>query len=322
MAGAFETYLRTGLVRRAPPYELKYNPWHDPDDGRFTFRNSGQYFGQGNAGFATRPRRDDPRVVKVRGAKREAAVQTTDSKIFAPEHPRNHTVYRVRKGDTLTSIAAQRSGLRASDLSRLNALKQPDKLLIGQSLKLPIQAYLDSGKKARAKVMALAHYIETHDGRLPPNPANPPTIQQQIDSEWRTERRNGHIYRIDLLNRTRFIFVDLSTTAVEGRSRAMQRAAGGADRLATDEGGHYVAPGLGGPPIWFNHFAQDRNFNRGEYRMMEKEWFAQRAAGKGGKAKIYPRFNGFTQRPYKLYIEYPIDGGVRKRHLSNRRGGK
>jgi hypothetical protein len=33
--------------------ELKYNPWHDPDDRRFTFAQSGHFFGEGAFGAAS-----------------------------------------------------------------------------------------------------------------------------------------------------------------------------------------------------------------------------------------------------------------------------
>ena len=50
---AFSFWLRTGRLPRwaqpAPP-EVKYNPWHDPDDGRFTFAGTGRYFGRGSTG--------------------------------------------------------------------------------------------------------------------------------------------------------------------------------------------------------------------------------------------------------------------------------
>lgn len=42
----FEFWLRTGLVRE-PSMERKFNPWHDPDNGRFTFAGQGRYFGRG-----------------------------------------------------------------------------------------------------------------------------------------------------------------------------------------------------------------------------------------------------------------------------------
>lgn len=49
---AFSHWLRTGRLpdwARAQGTERKYNPWHDPDDGRFTFKGTGRYFGRGNA---------------------------------------------------------------------------------------------------------------------------------------------------------------------------------------------------------------------------------------------------------------------------------
>ena len=43
---AFEWWLRTG--RELPAgRERKFNPWHDPEDGRFTFSQQGRFFGSG-----------------------------------------------------------------------------------------------------------------------------------------------------------------------------------------------------------------------------------------------------------------------------------
>ena len=41
---AFSLYLRTGRRRREDRIERKYNHWHDPDNGRFTFEGQGRYF--------------------------------------------------------------------------------------------------------------------------------------------------------------------------------------------------------------------------------------------------------------------------------------
>jgi len=50
----FSYYLRTGRRRQpTPATELKFNPWHDPDDGRFTFANQGRYFGRGGSASAS-----------------------------------------------------------------------------------------------------------------------------------------------------------------------------------------------------------------------------------------------------------------------------
>ena len=45
----FETWMRTGRWSEPQPdsVERKFNPWHDPDDGRFTFAGQGKYFGRG-----------------------------------------------------------------------------------------------------------------------------------------------------------------------------------------------------------------------------------------------------------------------------------
>lgn len=54
---AFSTWLRTGYwpaARGADGIEHKFNPWHDPRDGRFTFANTGNYHGRGwgDGGFS------------------------------------------------------------------------------------------------------------------------------------------------------------------------------------------------------------------------------------------------------------------------------
>lgn len=49
----FETYLRTGRRVTDPgPIEVKFNPWHDPEDGRFTFAGQGKHFGDRSSGRA------------------------------------------------------------------------------------------------------------------------------------------------------------------------------------------------------------------------------------------------------------------------------
>src|SRR3546814_7784375 len=53
---AFEVYLRTGprdAGGRRQDVEVKFNPWHDPEDGRFTFSGRGRYYGAGASFDAT-----------------------------------------------------------------------------------------------------------------------------------------------------------------------------------------------------------------------------------------------------------------------------
>ena len=56
---AFARWLRTGrrpVARASAEIELKFNPWHDPEDGRFTFAGAGQYHGS-SGGVGTSDRR-------------------------------------------------------------------------------------------------------------------------------------------------------------------------------------------------------------------------------------------------------------------------
>ncbi|MBX9885708.1 MAG: hypothetical protein K2X68_12130 [Novosphingobium sp.] len=59
---AFEHYLRTGLMLDAADLELlierKFNPYHDPDNGRFTFGPGGQNDPQQIVVYGRRPRPD------------------------------------------------------------------------------------------------------------------------------------------------------------------------------------------------------------------------------------------------------------------------
>lgn len=152
----FQIWLRTG--RRVAPdssparIEFKFNPWHDPDDGRFTFARTGRYFPQGGGSFG--------------GA--GASGSWTGHERLSPRNPRNHSIHVVEEGDTLTRIAASRQGLRVSDLVWLNGLQDPNRLRIGQRLMLPTQAYLDEGRRARTNLLNLAFYRRrTADGCRP-----------------------------------------------------------------------------------------------------------------------------------------------------------
>lgn len=110
---AFTHYLRTG--QRLPEesfiektdVELKFNPYHDPRNGQFTFAPGGPRTGQRHM----------------------------------PGHGRSHTpgkprTYTVRKGDTLSHIAGQH-GVRSDALARANNIKNPDHIQAGQTLHIP-----------------------------------------------------------------------------------------------------------------------------------------------------------------------------------------
>ena len=290
---AFEIYLRTALLSDgcSEPVEVKFNPWHDPKNGRFTFAGQGNSSGggtQSNGSSSTARKRNFGQ--------------------FSPRNPRNYTTDSVRRGETLTSIAATRKGLRASDLAWLNDMHANQPLRVGQQLKLPNQNYLDAGRTARQKLLGLAYYMDTHDRHLPPDVANPPSIETQIEAQGvRSISKNGYGFDVDALSRTRHVAGEIRLEP-ESRSRTNQANAGGSDRRGTDEGGHYIAARFNGPRDWFNHFAQDANFNRGAYRALEDQWAKAVRSGKGFFVDIVPQYQGTSKRPYKLIINW-ISGG-------------
>lgn len=307
---AFSIWLRTGRRVTDVPIEVKFNPWHDRGDGRFTFVGQGNYFPRG--GRASNAASSD----RFGGGGGSGSWGTRPRQAFGehdPQNPRNHSVHTVRAGDTLSRIAAQRKGLRVSDLAWLNGLDPKRPLRIGQQIKLPHQRFLDAGREAKNKFLALDYYMRTHGGRLPPDPSNPPSLQSQIlDTNWRKETRGTYNYRIDVIERPREAFGLVAEGKVK-RSRTNQIRAGGADRRPTDEGGHYIANRFNGPSDAFNHFAQDRNFNRSAYRAMENVWAKHVREGQKVFVSIKPLYRGMSRRPYHVTVEWSVEGGKKER---------
>jgi len=83
------------------------------------------------------------------------------------------------------------------------------------------------------------------------------------------------------------------------RNPEAQRAAGGEARRGTDhtwgadDGGHIIGARFGGLPTGENLVAQNRNFNRGEYKRLENHWAEELEAGN------------------KVYVNIEYDSGER-----------
>lgn len=315
---AFERYLRTGvrLSVRPATIELKFNPWHDPANGRFTFGGQGRYFGRGSAA-SDQARGRQPQS-------RQDAIRDPDYSRFDPHDARNRTIYVVKSGDSLTKIARLRNGLTVADLVWLNGIAEDAPLQIGQKLMLPTQRYLDDGRDAKNRFVALDLYMETHAGEMPPDAAHPPSIEAQLNDprQWHPIGKNGYRYALDLTERTREIKGEVSIDATAARSRRNQREAGGADRRATDDGGHYIAARFNGPRDSFNHFAQDANFNRGANRVMENSWAASVRAGHRVSVDIVPHYDGLSRRPDRIAVTWFIDGNKHLHTFANESGSK
>lgn len=110
---AFSTWLRTGywpVARDADGTELKFNPWHDPRDGRFTFANSGNYYGRslGGGGFSggggASGSWETPGERKQRGGTARARVSGA-IKPAQRTRPRQRRQWRSRSNSARTSCA-------------------------------------------------------------------------------------------------------------------------------------------------------------------------------------------------------------------------
>lgn len=322
----FEVYLRTGrrIVASQSLTEFKFNPWHDPKDGRFTYARQGNFFGRGSgANGSSRERfRGNGGGFGGGGAggtwggnspsRGRSHGSSTDARKFDPRNPRNHSTYKVKRGDTLTSIARQRKGLTAADLAWLNGVGVSDTLRVGQQIKIPTQAYLDAGRQARNKMLALSHYLATHNGKLPPNAANPPPIDQRT-----VVIKNGYRFEIDAEQRVSRVSGELTLTNGRKRLGRVQLNAGKPDRRTTDHGGHFVAPRFNGPTDWFNHFAQDAKFNQKAYLAIENSWARDLRSGRRVTIDIAPQYVGSSKRPTSVLLVWYVDGTQHKRRFPN-----
>lgn len=309
---AFTRWLRTGRlpsVNDAHGVELKFNPWHDPNDGRFTSAGAGHNFGQGDGGESGR-----------RGARTQQ------------EHGREPTAPQSRR----VSDATTRVGV--------NPAQSPPSLQSDGKSKIPSRGRWGGGgftgggggsfgggganstepwPGQSSTTRGASDSATTNGGAISAKNVRPSAAGAE---RFRTETRNGYIYEADADGRTRLAFGDLTVAGKQVRSRSSQTQAGGADRRSTDDGGHYIAARFNGPAAAINHFAQDENFNRGAYRVLENDWARAKRAGKKVTVKIVPVYNGASTRPSSLNVWFTVDGKLGSQKFPNepreKRGGK
>lgn len=266
---AFQFYLRTGrLLSADDSLELKFNPWHDPRNGEFTFAGQGSYFG-GRGASASQPGSGVYGGGSFGGGGAGGSWAPTRA---APSRP-------FRPG-----------GGRGGAGGAGGSWAQPNE---PSPLKMPSRA-------AQAKPPILR-------------------IRKPRPGEARvTVSKNGYRYDLDAHVRTRHVSGEIRLQP-QPRSRRMQADAGKPDRRSGDDGGHYIAARFNGPQEWFNHFAQDANFNRGAYRVLEEQWAAEVRAGDRVFVDIVPLYQGTSMRPYKLIVYWVVDERTYRREFPNER---
>ena len=138
----------------------------------------------------------------------------------------------------------------------------------------------------------------------------------------RTVDRNGYRFAIDAEGRTREVTGRLTLGQAGSRSRTEQARAGVPDRLTSDDGGHYIAARFNGPKEAFNHFAQDRNFNRSTYLKLENEWARDIRKGNSVTVDIAPVYSGRSIRPDSIVVDWKIGNAMKRLRFANRPKGK
>lgn len=283
---AFTIWLRTG--RRQRPggegaIEFKFNPWHDPANGQFTFAGRGQASaGRREAGDRAPPKSGSYENFRPGGAEKGFGGGGTQSS-WDPPKGRPTGAFR-RDG------AARGFGGGGATVSWI-----------------PTSAR--GGEAEQGRRVATSHVAAAG------------TVRPQAEDSRRHVSRNGYDYEIDERGRTRQVSGTLVLAPPQPRSRRLQRSAGGTDRLPKDDGGHYIAPRFNGPTEAFNHFAQDSNVNRGRYRAIEDEWAREKRAGHRITVAIVPHFRALSQRPTTIDVVFYVDGVKRSVKLPNEREG-
>ncbi len=135
--------------------------------------------------------------------------------------------------------------------------------------------------------------------------------------------KNGYDYHVDGKGRVTKAEGDLTLNKEQARNPKAQLEAGGADRLADDQGGHYMGRRFNGPTDEINHFAQNGNFNQGTYKALENSWERALNNGQSVRVEITPTYIGDSLRPSTLTVRQWIDGAPsRPITFNNARGGK
>lgn len=269
---AFGIYLRTGKRIAAADIETKFNPWHDPKNGRFTFTGLGRYFGRGS------------RSDRSGDASGEGSASTRSVT------PGNRGGWR--DGGFTGSGGGRTGGGGATGSWAAEPRSAPKPI---PRKKRPASRQVRPARGAVATV-------------------NRPKLIRVT--------KNGYDYDLDEAKRTRRVNGKLALNPTQGRSRRAQADAGGADRRATDDGGHYIAARFDGPRDTFNHFAQDANFNRGAYRVIEDGWAKDINAGRSVFVDIVPHYEGSSLRPSSITVTWYVDGARTWKVFPNEKKGK
>lgn len=216
-----------------------------------------------------------------------------------------------------TGLAQEYLENKATQFFKDQGMGDTASALSGMAVGLGFTVLVEGPKKIIAQAKKIRDYLS--DLRKKTNDAGGVLgLASGAARNVRREIRNGYQYTFDEMNRPTRIEGELLLNHGQGRNPAAQLAAGGADRLSTDEGGHFIARIFDGPTDDFNHFAQDMNLNRSAYKKLENSWAKSLKAGDKVRVSIVPKYSGGSQRPHTLDIIYTVNGQPYSKSFPNR----
>jgi hypothetical protein len=130
---------------------------------------------------------------------------------------------------------------------------------------------------------------------------------------------NGHAYVTDSLGRVTKAEGLLDVSKID-RNVYQQLIAGKVGGEGY-EGGHLIATLFGGAGEKINLIPQLTTVNRGEFRVLEKDWADAIRAGKEVKVEVSPIYVGASKVPDEVRVSYWIDGVRDSRKFPNKPGG-
>lgn len=329
----FGIWMRTGQWPLRGDFrkrELKFNRWHDPKDGQFTFSGAGRYYGPGSSRRSDGPNQAAPKIEYVNDSRLRSISTREEVEVWRTKElaERGHLPeYRRAIEEQYRRYLHQLAHPARNHTTNAGLSDRPTPSPPGRDSSPRREAGFSGGGGGFGGGGASGEWSapspqEVRDDRLSSEGRfrgrQGPT---SFGDPWRHVARNGYLYEIDEQNRTRRVSGDISLNSAQGRSRSVQRAAGGPDRRAGDQGGHYIARRFNGPTEAFNHFAQDGNFNRSDYAKLEEEWAKAKRLGKNVRVKIVPVYEGSSQRPSVLNVWFWIDGVRKSARLPNESQG-
>ncbi len=130
---------------------------------------------------------------------------------------------------------------------------------------------------------------------------------------------NGHAYMTDALGRVSKAEGLLDVTKMD--RNAYQQLMAGKVGGEGYEGGHLIATLFGGAGEKINLIPQLAAVNRGEFRVLEKEWADAIRAGKEVKVEVSPIYLGSSKVPDTVVARWWVNGVPEQRIFPNKPGG-